>query len=100
MTHMNDTIVRLVEPQLDWHILELTSLLSPGTLAEQTADLLIYDHLAAHCPDMASYLANWMRVLKPNGWLAAGVFHFRGKKKENQGTSIKRCTHEKKSRRN
>ena len=71
MAHMNDTIVRLVKPQLDWHIIELISLLSPGPLAEQTAELLICDHLAAHCPDMANCLAKWMRVLKPNGWLVA-----------------------------
>ena len=67
---MDDTLARLVQPQTHWHIMSLTPANKEQVITEQTADLLICDHLSAHCSDMRALLSDWVKVIKPGGWLA------------------------------
>ena len=82
---MHDTIARLVRLQVDWHVIELIPSTVDSAVSPQTADLLICDHLSAYVPDIQTVLADWVAVLKPNGWLAVldtvvPGSHLRGKK--------------------
>ena len=71
---MHDVIVRLVAPQSDWHIVELTPNTLDQALAKQTADLLICNHLSAHYPDMEKRLADLVACFEA-GWMAGDCRH-------------------------